>query len=149
MPLPAFLIHYGMPYGTRELSTNYQSQTGFLTCVWRKNPSHPSRTVGQLLSVLLIFISNNAYSGATVTDFHRVPFSAIRYFILKEQSQLNAGKRIRKRKIYFSIKITISSIAIAKVQTERATIKTHIKRLCCVFKMYLRYLSDAEKVLLN
>lgn len=92
-------------------------------------------------------IGTNAYSGATATDFHRVPFSAIRYYISKEQIQNIMGKNKCNRKNYFSRKITIISIAIAKVQIPKETTKTHIKRLCCVFNIYFRYLSLARKVL--
>jgi len=36
---------------------------------------------------LATYIATNAYSGATVTDFNRVPFSVTRYYFSKEQTQ--------------------------------------------------------------
>jgi hypothetical protein len=72
----------------RENNTNkYQLQAGFLTCILPKKPlpiviptpSVPNQWMqavpdsGQMLFGSAIIIAANAYSGATVTDFHRVP----------------------------------------------------------------------------
>jgi hypothetical protein len=34
-----------------------------------------------------LHVETNAYSGATATDFHRVPFSAIRYYLFKRTNK--------------------------------------------------------------
>jgi hypothetical protein len=80
-----FLIRYGMPYGTREHSTNYQLQAGFLTCVLPKESFPSLRDSGTTRQRRVNFfrspehIGISAYSGATVTDFNRVPFPVTRY----------------------------------------------------------------------
>jgi hypothetical protein len=84
-------IFVGVPYA-RTLN-KFRFQQGFLTCVFPKNPSRSeisnlrfeiSKTVVRLLW------SSNAYSGATVTAFNRVPFSKIIIFFLKEQAYFTA-----------------------------------------------------------
>jgi len=59
---------------TREPSTNHQSQAGFLTCASPKEPFPSKKNSGTTPFGLLNYIRTDAYSGATATDFHRVPF---------------------------------------------------------------------------
>jgi hypothetical protein len=84
---------------TRELSTNHQLQAGFLTCVFQKNPSRSFLSSGTTSFGLATYIATDAYSGATVTDFNRVPFPAIGYYFSKEQTQSNTNKNLCKQKI--------------------------------------------------
>jgi hypothetical protein len=81
---------------TREPSTNHQSQAGFLTCASPKEPFPSKKNSGTTPFGLLNYIRTDAYSGATATDFHRVPFLLIRparpdlqsdIFFSKEQTQ--------------------------------------------------------------
>ncbi len=67
---------------------NHQLQAGFLTCVYQKNPSHPeisnlkfeiSKNSGTTSFGLATYIATNAYSGATVTDFNRVPYAPYQF----------------------------------------------------------------------
>jgi hypothetical protein len=77
---------YPLAFLTRELSTNFSIPARFSDLRFPKEPFPLISEQWYIFFRPSDLSGKNAYSGATVTDFNRVPFSVIKYFFSKEQA---------------------------------------------------------------